>query len=113
EQRDVLEGTRNPCARRRMRLHRAALLAGETDVALLRLVDAVDDVQQRTPAGATGADQRADLPFGDAKTDIADGLDALERQADAFQLEQRRIRHGQHSGRLNLALRPGGGWAQA
>ena len=61
EERDVLERARDARARR----PRAAPCRGaprrEADRALLRVVDAVDDVEQRALAGAVRADDRADL----------------------------------------------------
>jgi hypothetical protein len=48
------------------------------------VVDAVDHDEQRTFAGAVGADQRADFA-GLAVADGGDGLDALERQGDVIE----------------------------
>src|SRR5471032_318328 len=79
EQRDVLKRARNATMRRVMRTHATALRAIETQGALLRPVDAVDHVEQRTLACAVRADQCADLALMGVEGDISDGLHTAER----------------------------------
>ena len=55
EQRDVLERARDALRRGLVRVHVAAHLAAKRDRALLRVVDAVDDVEHRALAGAVRA----------------------------------------------------------
>src|SRR5262249_60072104 len=61
KQRDVLEGTGDAAARRRVGPHLLARLAAEGDAPFLRLIEAVDDVEQRRLAGAVRPDDGADL----------------------------------------------------
>src|SRR5471032_3674139 len=79
EQRDVLKRACNATMRRVMRTHATALGAIETHGALLRPVDAVNHVEQRTLACAVGADQRTDLALVDVEADVGDRLDTAKR----------------------------------
>ncbi len=54
---------------------------------LLRMVDAVDDVQHRALAGAVRPDDRADLVLADVERDVGQRLHAAERERDAFERE--------------------------
>jgi hypothetical protein len=45
----------------------AKVLAAQDDLALLRVIDAVDHVQHRALAGAVGADDGADLVLADVE----------------------------------------------
>jgi len=57
-------------ARRPVRPHLLARLAAEGDAAFLRLIEAVDDVEQRRLAGAVRSDNRADLALADVERNI-------------------------------------------
>src|SRR5262249_60673349 len=63
EQRDVLEGARDAAQRRLVGPHRRTRLTLERDAALLRVIEAVDDVEHRGLARAVRADDGADLAF--------------------------------------------------
>ena len=65
-----------------------ARLALEGDAALLRMIEAVDDVQHRRLAGAVRADDGADLALADVEGDVAQRLHAAERQRDVLDREQ-------------------------
>ena len=60
-----------PPARRLVGRMRGARLALEGDAALLRLIEAVDDVEHRGLAGAVRADDGADLALADVEGDVA------------------------------------------
>src|SRR5262249_42501846 len=84
EQRDVLEGARDAAARRRIGPHLFARLAAEGDASFLRVIKAVDDVEQRGLAGAVGADDGADFALADVEGDVADRLHAAEGERDVL-----------------------------
>src|SRR3954452_10935082 len=65
EQRYILEGTRDAAMRRLVRTHFRTRLALESDAALLRLVEAIDDVEHRRLAGAIRSDDGANLTLAD------------------------------------------------
>src|SRR5581483_1117637 len=80
--------------------------AVEDDVALLRAVDAADDVEQRGLAGAVGADQAADLAAPHLQVDAFEHLHAAE--ADV------KIAHGEDGGAHRSATLAGAcAWAGA
>src|SRR5215468_7002846 len=70
-----------------MRIHLAAHFAAELDPSLLRMVDAVDDVQHRAFSGAVGADDGADLVLSNIAADPRKGFHAAKRERDPLQLE--------------------------
>ncbi|MCY1402115.1 hypothetical protein D9M71_172470 [compost metagenome] len=78
EQGDVLKGASDAAQRRIMGMHASPGMAVETDRPLLRLIHAIDDVEQRALARTIGTDQCADFPFGHGKADVADGFDTFE-----------------------------------
>ncbi len=88
EQRDVLEGARDALPRGFVGTHAAARLAAKRDDALLRVIEAVDDVQHRGLAGAVRPDDRPDFALLDIERDVADRLHAAEGQRDVVDLEQ-------------------------
>src|ERR1700677_4325692 len=88
EQRDVLERARYAVACRFVRAHARARLAAKQDLALLRLVEAVDDVEHRRLAGAVRPDDRANLAFADVERHVGDRPDAAERKRDVLEREQ-------------------------
>ncbi len=101
EQRDVLERAGDAAAwpRHSVFMPRRGS-PRKTIVALLRMVDAVDDVEHRALAGAVGADDGADLVLAHVERDVGQRLDAAERQRDVVQVEdhlagaaRRRRRH--------------------
>ncbi len=85
EQRDVLEGTRDPTFGGLVRAHASAGSAGIADAAALGMVDAVDHVEQRAFTGAIGADQPANVAGLDVEADRGNGLDTLERQGNIIE----------------------------
>ncbi len=87
EQRDVLEGARDAATRRIVRLHLGPRLALEGDAAMLRLVEAVDDVEHGGLAGAIRADDGAHLALLDIERHVADRAHAAERQRNVFDRE--------------------------
>ena len=72
-----------------MRPHPPPGLALEDDDALLRMIEAVDDVEHRGLAGAVGADDRQHLAGADLEADLAQRLDAAEGEADRLRFEDR------------------------
>ncbi|KPY14740.1 Uncharacterized protein ALO55_05763 [Pseudomonas savastanoi pv. phaseolicola] len=69
EQGDILKSTGDTALGRLVRTHPAARLAGISDGAALRLIHAIDDVEQRTLARTIGAYQCADLACSHRETD--------------------------------------------
>src|SRR3546814_8564484 len=61
EQRHVLESARDALARRDVGAHGPALDAAKLDAALLRMIEAVDDVQHRGLAGAVRSEEHTSL----------------------------------------------------
>ena len=111
EQRDVLKRARDPARRRRVRTHGLARLALEGDAAGLRMIEAVDHVQHRGLAGAVRADDGADFALADIEGDVADRLDAAERERHALDREQNVAGGDFRSGRRSHAAFPIGACA--
>ena len=88
EQRHVLERARNAAGGGVMRAHFRPGLAAEGDLALLRRIETVDNIEHRGLAGAVRSDDGADFTFADIKRHIADGMHAAERQRDILHREQ-------------------------
>src|SRR5690606_31300087 len=88
EQGDVLEGSGDPLARDLVRLQFPALLAAKPHLALLGMVEAVDDVQHRRLAGAVRTDDGAYLPFPYVETDVFERLDAAKGQRNVVDAQQ-------------------------
>jgi hypothetical protein len=86
EQRDVLECPGDALPGDLVRLQWPALLAMEPDLAFLRVVKAVDDIQHRRLAGPVRADDGADLALADIEADILDRGDAAEALGDVLHL---------------------------
>src|SRR3546814_6299115 len=84
-----LESAREALARRDVGAHGPALDAAKLDAALLRMIEAVDDVQHRGLAGAVRPDDRQNLVLADRKGDVAERLHAAERERDVVDLEDR------------------------
>ena len=70
------------------RLPADRLLPGEADVALGRLVDAGDHVEDGRLAGAVGPDHADDLALGDAQLELGQRAQAAERERQLVELEQ-------------------------
>src|SRR5262245_57847743 len=87
EQRHVLKGAGDAAERRLIRPHRRSRPPLEGDAALLRVIEAVDDVEQRSLAGPVRTDNGADLAFANVERDIADGLDAAEGERNILDRE--------------------------
>src|SRR5262249_15805724 len=68
--------------------HPRARFALERDAAALRLVEAVDDVEQRGFAGAVRTDDGADLALADVERHAGDRPDATEGERDVLDREQ-------------------------
>ena len=68
--------------------HLRARRALERDAALLRMIEAVDDVEHRGLAGAVRADDGADFAFADVEGDVADRFHAAERQRHVLDRQQ-------------------------
>ena len=58
----------------------------EDDAPGVRLRPAADDVEQGRFAGTVGSDQRSQLALIDVKVDFCQGLEAVERDGDVFQI---------------------------
>jgi hypothetical protein len=94
EQGDVLEGAGDALGGRLVGTHLVARLPEVDDGALLRVVDAVDDVEHRALAGAVRADDGADLAALDLEADAGERLDAAETQADVLDAQESAFRGG-------------------
>src|SRR4029079_15064094 len=84
----VLERPRNAPASSVVRTHLGVRLAFESDTALLRLIESVDDVEHRGLAGAIRPDDGAALAFADVEGNVADRLNPAERQRYVFHRQQ-------------------------
>src|SRR5574343_1964476 len=87
EQGNVLEGSRDVLLGRHVRLHLLALVAVPEDLAFLRVVHAVDDVQHRAFSRTVRADDGADFVFLDVEGNVGQRLDAAEAQGNVLQVE--------------------------
>src|SRR5207247_7455341 len=67
EQGDVLKGARDAAERSVIGAHARAHRSLERDAALLRVIEAVDDVEHRGLAGTIRADDRPNLAFADVE----------------------------------------------
>ena len=72
-----------------MRLHAMAHHIAETDVALLRVIDAVDDVEHGALAGAVGSDDRANFTFAHVEADVRQRPEVARVLLDAAKEEVR------------------------
>src|SRR6185436_18281293 len=88
EQRDVLESARDTVRCGEMWVHAAAYFTAEANRALLRMINAIDDVQHRTFAGAIGADDRANLAFANLESHIGERAHAAEGKGYVFDRQQ-------------------------
>ena len=87
EEREALEGARDALHGGTVRIHVLARLAAEGDPAVLRPVDAVDDVQHRALACPVGPDDGAHLVLMDVERHIGERLHAAEGERDALHRE--------------------------
>src|SRR5256886_8326651 len=88
EERDVLEGARHPELGHVGRRQPRAVAALEEDAALVGMVEAADDVEQRGLARAVGPDDGEDLPALDVQAHAAQREQSAEAHADPLHLEQ-------------------------
>ena len=88
EQGDVLEGAGDTLAGGEIGAHVVPPLALERDHTLLRVIEAVDDVEHRRLAGAVGANDGAHLALADIEGDVAQRAHAAEGERHVFQREQ-------------------------
>ena len=88
EELDVLEGSRDSEAGDFRGREAKQVLAREAQVALLRLVDAGDHIEERRLAGTVGADDGEDLAGLDRERDPLQCRDAAEAHSDAVHLQQ-------------------------
>jgi hypothetical protein len=87
EEAQRLEGAREALARDLVRWEADDRFALEEDLALVGLVDAGDEVEERRLAGPVRADHADDLVLADEEVEVRDHLEATERLRDALQLE--------------------------
>jgi hypothetical protein len=88
EQAQRLEGARDSLACDQVRLEAGDALAREDDVALRRLVDAGDEVEERRLAGAVRADHGDDLALVDVEVEPGDDLQAAEGHRHLPELQE-------------------------
>src|SRR5204862_282027 len=88
KQRYVLESSRYPAIGGIVRAHFRARLALEGDAALLRVIEAVDDIEHRRLAGAVRANDCANFPFADVEGNGAHCLHPPERQRSIFHRQE-------------------------
>ena len=79
KQGDVLECPRYAAIGRLVRAHLRACFTLEGDTALLRVIEAVDDIEHRGLAGTVRADDRTNFPFANVEGNAAHRLHATER----------------------------------
>ena len=94
EQAKRLERPRDPLARDQCGSRPGDALAREDDVALRRLVDAGDEVEERRLAGAVRADHADDLALVDVEVEPGDDLQAAERHRHLPELQE--LLRGRH-----------------
>jgi hypothetical protein len=87
EEAERLERPRDPLARDPVRIEPRDALAGEDDVAVGRLVDSRDEVEERRLAGAVRADDADDLALADVQIEVRHDAEPAECHRDALQLE--------------------------
>ena len=90
---------------RRAELHR---LAGDHDLALVRVVEPVEDVHQGRLAGTVLAEERVDLALAQVEVDVVVGHGAREALGDVAHLEHGAGRVGHRCGILRLWSAPVG-----
>jgi hypothetical protein len=92
EQRLLIDGGDAVALRFRRAGHRDRR-PGKQDLAMIRLIDAGHDLDQRRLAGAVLAEQRVDLAGMERERDVIQRLRGAEPLGDAAQFENRRRRH--------------------
>src|SRR4029079_8403210 len=93
EQPQRLERAGDPLARDLVGLEAADALTREPDVALGRLVDAGDEVEQRRLARAVRPDHAHDLALVDVEVELRHARETAERHRDLLEFEQRCAGH--------------------
>src|SRR6185295_9100140 len=94
EQRDVLEGARDPQSGGFVRIHVHELLLLEPDLSLLRVIDAVQHVEHRALAGAVRADDGAHFAAAHVEGHVLQRLDAAEGKRHALHRQHHLARRG-------------------
>src|ERR1700738_1992896 len=92
EQCDVLKGARDAATGRLERLHPGASPSLEGDGAMIRMIEAVDDIEHRGFAGAVRSDDGANFTLPDVKRNIRQRFHAAKRQRYALDLKQDFVR---------------------
>jgi hypothetical protein len=78
EERDVLEGARDAQSRGLVRVHVGKFFLLELDLSLLRVINAVQDIEHRAFAGAVRADDGAHFLGAHVERHVLQRLDAAE-----------------------------------
>jgi hypothetical protein len=89
EELDVLEGARDPLADDAVRGRAEEVVAGELELALVRLVEPRDHVERGRLPRAVRADQPDDLALADVERDLVEGDDAPEAPRHVPNREER------------------------
>ena len=89
EQGQILEGTPQPKRRHAVARFIGGGMAIEAHAALIRAIDAADDVEQRGLARAIGANQAADLAFRHIEGNAGNGGHATKAHDNVAYLKQR------------------------
>src|SRR5215470_6478772 len=101
EEGHVLEGARDAEAGHVEGLELGTVASLEDNAALLRMVEAADDVEERGLARPVGADDGHDLAMMDVHAHVAQGLHGAEAHRDALDAQEGlRARPGHHVRRL-------------
>ena len=93
DQHEVLVHHADPVLDRRARRAELGLLAVDQDLALVRVVEAVEDVHQRRLAGAVLAEERVHLALAQVEVDVVVRNDAGEALRDPTKLENAPLVH--------------------
>src|SRR5215831_7197326 len=88
EEGHVLEGARDAEAGHVERLELGAVASLEDDAALLRMVEAADDIEERGLARPVGADDGHDLAAMDVHAHVAQSLHGAEAHGDALDAQE-------------------------
>ena len=97
EQRDVLKRSRDASRCGLVGFHPHARPAAPADGALLRVVEAVDDVEHRGLAGAVRPNDRPYLAFADVERDVGDRFHAAKGERDMLDRKQNVVGFGRHA----------------
>src|SRR5262249_43958210 len=90
KQRDILEGAGDALLGGAMRPHAPPRLASIRDGALLRMIEAVDDIEHRRLAGAVRPDDREDLVLADLDRNLGERPHPAEGETNLVRHQDRR-----------------------